>query len=122
MDVVNGRDRPVLPSFLGLGLGAALVVAVASPARAVRSFVNTLLRQQRFSAADLRALDAGEAVVKSLDTPVRRELAQFGVVHSTPQPIALSIRFLTSSGSIVVPVCPRSVASALFRDQRIWRR
>jgi hypothetical protein len=34
-----------------------------------------------FSAADLRSLDAGAAVVKSLETPVRRELAHFGVVY-----------------------------------------
>jgi len=43
--------------------------------------VNNLLRQERFSAADFRALDAGSAVVKSLDTPVRQELAHFGAVH-----------------------------------------
>ena len=42
--------------------------------------MTNLLRQERFSAADLRALDLGMAVVKSLDTPVRRELAHFGVV------------------------------------------
>ena len=45
------------------------------------SFVNNLFGQQRFSAADLRDLDAGTAVVKVLDTPVRRELAHFGAVH-----------------------------------------
>ena len=81
MDVVNGRDRPVLSAFLGLGLGAALLVAVASPAAQSVSFMNNLLRQQRLSAADLQTLDAGKAVVKSLDTPVRQELAHFGVVH-----------------------------------------
>src|SRR4030095_16833395 len=93
MDVVNGRDRPVLPAFLGLGLGAALLVAVASPAAQSVSFVNNLLRQQRFSAADLRALDAGEAVVKSLDTLVRRELAHFGVVHISAPPHPFGDRF-----------------------------
>ena len=93
MDVVNGRDRPVLPAVLGLGLGAAMVVAVASPAAQPVSFVNNLLGQQRFSAADLRALDAGEAVVKSLDTPVRRELAHFGVVHIDGPPDRFVDRF-----------------------------
>jgi hypothetical protein len=39
------------------------------------------LRREGFSAADLRTLNAGEAVVKALDTPVRQELAHFGVVH-----------------------------------------
>ena len=81
MDLVNGRDHPVLPAFLGLGLGAALLVGIGSPEAQSASFVTNLLRQQRFSAAEVRALDAGEAVVKSLDTPVRRELAHFGVVH-----------------------------------------
>ena len=93
MDVVNGRDRPMLPKFLGLGLGAALVVAVASPAAQSMSFVNNLLRQRGFSAADLRTLDAGEAVVKSLDTPVRRELAHFGVVHIDAPPDRFVDRF-----------------------------
>jgi hypothetical protein len=93
MDVVNGRDRRVLPAFLGLGLGAALLVTVASPAAQSVSFVNNLLRQQQFSRADLRALDAGKAVVKSLDTPVRRELAHFGVVHIDAPPDRLVDRF-----------------------------
>jgi hypothetical protein len=81
MDVVNRRDRPRPPAFLGLGLAAVLLVAVASPAAQSGSFVSTLLRQERFSAADFRALEAGAAVVKTLETPVRRELAHFGVVH-----------------------------------------
>lgn len=93
MDVVNRRDRQILPACLGLGLGAALLIAVASTAAPSVSFVNDLLRQQRFSAADLRALDAGEAVVKSLDTPVRRELAHFGVVHIDAPPDRFVDRF-----------------------------
>ena len=78
---VNSRNRLVLPARLRLGLGVAVLVAAATPAAQSVSFVNNLLRQQRFSAADLRALDAGAAVVKSLETPIRRELAHFGVVH-----------------------------------------
>jgi len=93
MDAVNGRGRPVLPVFLGPGLGAALLVAVASPAAQSVSFMDNLLRQQRFSPVDLRALDAGKAVVKILDTPVRRELAYFGVVHIDAQPERFVDRF-----------------------------
>ena len=78
---------------MGLGLGAALLIAVASTAEQSVSFVNNLLRQQRFSAADLRAVDAGAAVVKSLDTPVRRELAHFGVVHIDAPPDRFVDRF-----------------------------
>jgi hypothetical protein len=47
----------------------------------------------RFSAADLRSLDAGVAVVKSLETPVRRELAYFGVVHIQAPPERFIERF-----------------------------
>src|SRR5512134_1984809 len=91
MVLVN--ERPVLPALLALGLGAALLIAVASPAAQSDSFVNNLLRREGFSAADLRALDAGEAVVKSLDTPVRQELAHFGVVHIEVPPDRFVDRF-----------------------------
>ena len=58
--------------------------------------METLLRRERFVEADLRAIHAGEAVVKSLDTPVRQELAVFGVVHvETP-----AARFLDRFGDI----------------------
>jgi hypothetical protein len=72
-----------LPALLGLGVGVgALLVAVASPAAQSGSFLDDLLRREmRFSAADLRALDAGSAVIKSLETPVRQELAHFGAVY-----------------------------------------
>jgi hypothetical protein len=60
---------------------SVLPVFVASQAAPANTFVDELLRQERFSPADLRARDAGEAVVKSLDTPVRRELAHFGIVY-----------------------------------------
>lgn len=92
MDVMYGRERPVLRAFLGLGLGATLLVGAPPAAQSV-AFLNNLLRQQRFSAADFRSLDAGEAVVKSLDTPVRRELAHFGVVHIEAPPERFVDRF-----------------------------
>ena len=77
---VSSRESFVLPALLGLGLGAALLNAASS---AVQSgpLVDTLLQRERLFEADLRALHAGEAVVKSLDTPVRQELAVFGVVY-----------------------------------------
>jgi hypothetical protein len=79
MALVNGRTGPVPLALLGLGV--AVLIAVASPAAQPDSFVNSLLRRERFSSADLRALDAGAAVVKTLDTPVRQELAHFGAVY-----------------------------------------
>jgi hypothetical protein len=81
MGLVTGREGPVRTAFFGLGLGAALLIVVASPAAQSGSFVDSLLRRERFSAAELQAVNAGKAVVKSLDTPVRQELAHFGVVH-----------------------------------------
>jgi hypothetical protein len=74
--------RPSLPAILALGLASAVLAASASPAARASSFVDDLLRRQmRFSASDLRALDAGTAVIKSLETPIRQELALFGVVR-----------------------------------------
>jgi hypothetical protein len=81
VDVPHLFELPVLPRVLGLAIGAALLVTAASPPAQSGSFVNNLLLKERFSAADLRALDTGEAVVKTLDTPVRQELAHFGAVY-----------------------------------------
>ena len=66
----------------GLGLGAALLlIAAASLAAQSSPVVDNPLRWERFFAADLPAVHAGEAVVKSLDTPLRQELAVFGLVY-----------------------------------------
>ena len=74
--------RAIPPVLLGLGLGAALLMAVALLATPPGSIVNNLLSQKlRFAAADLQALDAGSAVIKTLDTPIREELAHVGAVH-----------------------------------------
>jgi hypothetical protein len=81
MEAVKGTKRPVLPAFFAPGLAAALSIVIASPAAQSDSFVNRLLRQEHFSAADIRAVNEGAAVVKSLDTPVRTELAHFGAVY-----------------------------------------
>lgn len=130
MDVVNGRDCPILPAFLGVGLGAALLVAAAPTTAQSVSFVNNLLRQQRFSAADLRALDAGAAVVKSLDTPVRRELAHFGVVHIAAPPDRFVDRFrdierfergpgIPQIGRLGIPPRPEDLASLTLTGKDI---
>jgi hypothetical protein len=66
---------------MSLGLGIAQLSAVGSPPAQSRPGVETLLPSERFGHADLRALDGGAAVVKSLDTQLRQELAVFGVVY-----------------------------------------
>jgi hypothetical protein len=75
------KHRPLLPAALALGAGTVWLLATASPAAQPGSFVETLLQRERFSAAELRAIGEGKAVVKSLETPVRRELAHFGGVY-----------------------------------------
>jgi hypothetical protein len=97
MAVVRSIDRSVRPALLlRLGVGAALLAIGASAAAPSPSFVDDLLRKERFSTADLRALDAGHAVVRSLATPVRPELAHFGVVHVN----APAARFIDRFGDI----------------------
>ena len=82
MAVVNRSKGSALPAQLGLGFLAALMVAVGSLAAQPGSVVDNLLRQKMgFSIADLRALDGGSVVIRSLDTPVREELAHVGVVY-----------------------------------------
>ncbi len=95
MGVVNASKRPVLLVLLGLGLGAALLIACSSLVAAPSgSIVDTLLsRRMGFSVADLRALDAGSAVVRSLDTSVREELAYVGVVYVDAPPERVVERF-----------------------------
>ena len=67
--------------LLGLGLWAVLFGPVAPAAEQSNTFLDGVLRQERFSAADLAALHNGDAVVKTLETPVRQELALFGAVY-----------------------------------------
>lgn len=62
-----------------VGLVAALL-PVALTADGAMS-IEGLLHQWSFSAADVRTVAAGKAVVKGLDTAVRQELAYFGAVH-----------------------------------------
>ncbi len=82
MDPVNTPTRPVLPALLCLGMATALPIAGTSlAAQAGPAADRRLERTLGFSDADLRALDAGAAVIRSLDTPVREELAHVGVVY-----------------------------------------
>ena len=81
MEGVNGATPPALPRPGRLELATALLAMCALTAAQSESFLSNLLQQERFSNADLRALAAGQAVVRSLDTPVRQEIAHFGAVY-----------------------------------------
>ena len=81
MTVPNPGRRLVPPTPLGWTV-AALIAAASLVAAQSGSTVDDLLEQKMgFSADDMEKLDAGSAVVKSLDTPVRQELAHVGVVY-----------------------------------------
>lgn len=91
---VNSSERPLLPPLFGFGVMVILPVALVASTAQASAFVDDLLRRKmRFSASDLRSLDAGAAVVKSLETPVRRELAHFGVVYIQAPPERFIERF-----------------------------
>ena len=86
MDGVQGHRRPIRALSV-VAAAAALLVVAAAPAAQPGAFISGMLRQEQFSPTDLRELAAGQAVVKPLDTTVRRELANFGAVHigTTPE-------------------------------------
>lgn len=86
--------RALLPVLVGLGLGSALLLAVAALATPSASFVDNLLSQKmKFSDDDLRVFDAGSAVIKRLDTPIREELAYVGAVYLDAPPATFVERF-----------------------------
>lgn len=74
-------------------LAASSTLGTAAPETQGAPFIDDLLRRERFSAGEIRAVNAGQAVVKSLDTPVRQELAHFGVVHINVPPAKFMERF-----------------------------
>lgn len=66
---------------LVLGAGG-LLVPVASPAAQPGSNIEELFRRTLgFSTGQIRTLQKGVAVIRSLDTPVRQEVAHVGVVY-----------------------------------------
>jgi hypothetical protein len=80
IDTVRVGERRFQPALLVLGFEAIVLIAGSSPAAQSRAEI--LLRQNAgLSAADLLALDAGVAVIHTLKTPVREELAHVGAVH-----------------------------------------
>jgi hypothetical protein len=82
IDTVRVGERRFKPALLVLGFGAIVLIAGSSHAAQPRSRAEILLRQKAgLSAADLLALDAGVAVIQTLETPVRQELAHVGAVH-----------------------------------------
>ena len=88
MSRVSGSNRRPGPAGFPFALAWAIVLAAAVPLAAQPgSGVGRLLNETMgFSAGDLRGLDRGSAVIRSLDTPVRQELAHVGVVHLDAPP------------------------------------
>ena len=88
MSHVSGPNRRPGPSGVPCAPAWAIVLAAAVPLAAQPGpGVDRLLNETMgFSADDLRGLDRGSAVIRSLDTPVRQELAHVGVVHIDAPP------------------------------------
>jgi len=84
--VVNISKRLFLLAAFGLMLSPTPLIIAASSVAQPGSIMGNLLRYRMgLSVADLRVLAAGSPVIKSLDTPVREELAYVGVVYiNTP--------------------------------------
>jgi hypothetical protein len=77
----NAMKTAMLPAIPGILVVAVATFVIAAPIPQDGPFIDDLLRRERFSVSDIRTVNAGQAVVKSLDTPVRQELAHFGVVR-----------------------------------------
>ena len=84
--MVNISKRLFLLAAFGLMLSPTPLIIAASSVAQPGSIMGNLLRYRMgLSVADLRVLAAGSPVIKSLDTPVREELAYVGVVYiNTP--------------------------------------
>lgn len=79
---MRGRERVRLKAMPVVLSVALLLTAIGPRAQTPPAFVDALLRQTlRFSADDLETIQAGRAVVKTLDTDVRQELAHIGAVY-----------------------------------------
>lgn len=87
----GGAALPLTAALLALALAAAALAALAaSPGSAVEELLTGRLG---FSADDVRRLEQGAAVIRSLDTPVRQELAHVGVVYLDASPDEFVARF-----------------------------
>ncbi len=76
------RRVPCPPTaVLSLTVAAVAVVGVCLGAQPDSTVERLLTQRMGFSAADVRELERGSAVVNSLDTPVREEVAHVGVVY-----------------------------------------
>ena len=121
--LVNSSERPALPPLFGFGVRVILLVTLAASTAQAGAFVDDLLRRKmRFSASDLQSLDAGAAVVKSLETPVRRELAHFGVVYIHAPPERFIERFRDIERFESGPGIPQIGRFSVVPRLRTWRR
>lgn len=75
------------------GLLAAVVAVVSLAAQSGSTVEHLLTEKLGFSSDDLRELDRGAAVISSLDTRVRQELAHVGVVYVDSPPTEFVERF-----------------------------
>ena len=100
MSLVDDSSRGPVASRLAGRSGTFLVLACAASISVLAlagqsgSTVERLLTERMgFSSSDVRELERGSAVIRSLDTPVRQELAHIGVVYVDASPDEFVERF-----------------------------
>ena len=94
MSLVNGSSRSSLVgrrpgrsiALFVLAWAVASIAVLALAGQPGSPVERLLIGRLGFDADDLRALERGSAVIRSLDTPVRQELAHVGVVYVDAPP------------------------------------
>ena len=89
----NRRRRPGPAGLFVLAWAFALAALVSLAAQSGPSVGRLLHETMGFEVDDLRGLDRGSAAIRSLDTPVRQELAHVGVVYLDVPPDEFVDRF-----------------------------
>ncbi len=88
-----GRSRPGWRAHLLLAFAVAPIAVVGLSAEPGSAVERLLTGRIGFSVDDVRALDRGAAVIRSLDTPVRQEVAHVAVVYVAATPDEFVVRF-----------------------------
>ena len=93
----NGLQGP-RNALLVLAWVVASIAAVSLPAQTGSTVERLVIETMGFSTEDVRELEKGSAVIRSLDTPVNQELAHVGVVYVDAHPDQFVERFRDIEG------------------------
>ena len=87
------RRQNRVAAMAGVGLLTCVVTVISLAAQSEPTVEHLLTERLGFSADDLQALDGGAAIISSLDTRVRQELAHVGAVYVDVPPAEFVERF-----------------------------